>query len=71
MGEVFVRIKKLPYHIRAFVMPDEEGDYNVYINEHLSEEAQKEALAHEMRHIATGDCYSVSEVCRLEGGCNA
>lgn len=65
---VFVRIKKLPIHIKAFVLPDEEGDYNIYINEYLSEDAKRKSLAHELRHIAQGDCYSDKSAREIEVG---
>lgn len=54
MGMEFVRYISLPYHIRGFTVVDPEGNYNIYINNKLTEEMQAEALAHEMEHIANG-----------------
>ena len=46
---------KMPLTIRAFTIPDANGDFNIYINESLSDEAKEKSLAHEKRHIERGD----------------
>ena len=46
---------KMPLTIRAFTLPDANGDYNIYVNESLSEEAKIKSLEHEKRHIERGD----------------
>ena len=45
----------MPLTIRAFTLPDANGDYNIYVNESLSEEAKVKSLEHEKRHIERGD----------------
>ena len=45
----------MPLTIRAFTIPDANGDFNIYINEDLSDEAKKKSLAHEKKHIARND----------------
>ncbi len=45
----------MPFNIRAFTLPDEQGDYNIYLNSLLTEEQQKLSLAHEQKHIADDD----------------
>ena len=45
----------MPLTIRAFTLPDANGDYNIYVNESLSEEAKMKSLEHEKRHIERGD----------------
>ena len=57
MTEIIVRKIPLPLHVRAFTMPDAQGDYNVYINSVLSEEQQEASLRHELRHIRRDDFY--------------
>ena len=52
---VFVRKIHLPMTVRAFTIPDEQGNYNVYINDRLSTEQQYKSLEHEFRHISSGD----------------
>ncbi len=45
----------MPLTIRAFTIPDANGDFNIYINESLSDEAKEKSLAHEKKHIEKGD----------------
>jgi hypothetical protein len=44
---IFIREMKMPLTIRAFTVPDANGDYNIYINSDLSDEAKVTALKHE------------------------
>ena len=55
MNEVYVRLLSLPLHVRAFTVPDPQGDYNVYVNSRLTLAQMKKSVAHELRHIARGD----------------
>ena len=55
MNEVHVRSLRLPLRVRAFTLPDAQGDYNVYLNDRLSDGQQRKSLAHELRHIERGD----------------
>ncbi len=52
---IFIREIKMPLTIRAFTVPDANGDFNIYINEGLSEEAKRKSLAHEQNHIKRND----------------
>lgn len=52
MDNVFVRLKDLPRAIKGVVAIDFDGNYNVYINQCLDCEQQKETLAHEILHIS-------------------
>lgn len=52
---IFIREMKMPLTIRAFTVPDENGDYNIYVNSDLSDEAKAEALNHEKAHIENND----------------
>ncbi len=45
----------MPLTVRAFTLPDANGDFNIYINENLSDEAKEKSLAHEKLHIERGD----------------
>ena len=60
---IFIREMKMPLTIRAFTVPDANGDYNIYINSNLSDEAKEEALKHEKLHIEKND-FSSSELAR-------
>ena len=52
---IYIRKIKLPMSVRAFTIPDAQGDYNIYINEALSDEQQYRSLFHEEMHIENGD----------------
>ncbi len=57
MNDVIVRLISMPVTVRAFTVPDAQGDYNVYLNEALSDEQLEKSLAHEREHIRRGDFY--------------
>ena len=56
----------LPMSVRAFTIPDAQGDYNIYINSALSSEQQHKSLEHEALHIMNDDFYSEEEATVLE-----
>lgn len=61
---IFIREVKMPLTIRGFTVPDANGDYNIYINDALSDEAKAETLKHEKLHIENND-FSSSELARM------
>jgi hypothetical protein len=61
---IFIREMKMPLTIRAFTVPDANGDYNIYINNDLSEEAKEKSLNHEKKHIENND-FSSSDLARV------
>jgi len=54
----YFRSVRMPCSVRAFVIEDSDGDYNVYVNSNLSPEAQERAIQHELKHISNGDTHS-------------
>ncbi len=64
--DVFVRYISLPTTVNAVTVPDEDGNYNVYINSRLSHEAQQEAYEHELYHIEHGHHYDYTPVADCE-----
>ncbi len=52
---ILVREIKMPLTIRAFTVPDANGDFNIYINESLSDAAKMKSLEHEKNHISRND----------------
>ena len=58
MIDCTVRLVDLPVTVRGLVSEDETGWPNVYINARLSREMQREALRHELDHIADDDLYN-------------
>ena len=61
-----VRLIKLPLTVKGVTVPDEEGNYNIYINEGLSYEEQQKVFRHEMHHIDNKDFESHEPVSVLE-----
>ncbi|MBQ7638266.1 MAG: hypothetical protein IJS90_05155 [Clostridia bacterium] len=57
MKDIIIREIVLPSAVRAFTLPDEQGDYNVYINSSLSDEQRKKSFQHELMHISRDDFY--------------
>ncbi len=52
---IFIREIKMPLTIRAFTVLDANGDFNIYINEDLSDAAKRKSLEHEKNHISRND----------------
>lgn len=52
---IYIRKIPLPYGVRAFTLPDEQGDFNIYINSNLSSSQQYISLSHEVQHIMNND----------------
>ena len=67
MIDYFVRFIPLPWHVRAFVTPNDDDTYSIYINSLLPEEIQRAALEHELRHLRDGDLYSAESAAEIEG----
>jgi len=66
MGENYVRIIDLPSTIHGVTVRDEDGNYNIYINSSLCEDARRRAIEHELKHIERGDFDSLSDISDLE-----
>jgi len=66
MIDCTVRLVDLPVTVRGLVSEDETGWPNVYINARLSREMQREALRHELDHIAEDDLYNTRPIEAVE-----
>ena len=53
--DTFIRYIKLPISVRGFTIPDENGNYNIYINKNLSQKMQQNTYFHEITHIENND----------------
>ena len=54
MDDYFVREVVLPDGVKGATIPDENGDYNIYLNKRLSREGRIKAYIHEIEHIKKG-----------------
>ena len=65
MSYIFTRQADLPLKVKGFVIQDEEANYNIYVNQALCIEAQRECVLHELKHIKRrhlDECMNVDEL---------
>ncbi len=65
--DIIVRYIPLPVSVRAFTVPDSQGNFNVYINSSLTFEQQRKSFEHEMCHIENGDFFRDEAATDIEG----
>lgn len=53
--DYIVRYVSLPMHVHGMTVLDENGFYNVYINRDQSDEIQRAAYDHELKHLERND----------------
>ena len=70
MDDIVCRIIELPLRVNAVTVVDENGDFNVYVNSHLSRNEQKKAYKHECRHIGRQHFHSNKSVKTCEQEAN-
>lgn len=56
----------LPMSIKGFVKQDLYGYYYIYINDALSDEAKRDAVKHELSHIARHDLSFSGSITEME-----
>ena len=61
-NNIFVRLLPFPYSVRAAVLPNDDGTFDIYINSNLPEELQHAALEHELKHISKDHLYDCNPV---------
>jgi hypothetical protein len=60
---IFVRLIRFPSDtVRAVTLPNDDGTFDIYINERLPEELQQKALEHELKHIRKDHFYNEDPV---------
>ena len=62
----FVRVIRLPRKIRGVTVPNDDGTFSIYINDLYSAETQREALEHELEHLARDHFYSSDPIALQE-----
>lgn len=56
--DYFIRYMELPPKIWAFVTPNNDGTFSVYLDPRRSREQQLEDFFHELNHILNDDMYN-------------
>lgn len=65
-ADFFVRYKQLPTGIFAFVTPNDDGTFSIFLDPRRSSAQQQEDCSHEIRHIVNDDFYSDKPVVVIE-----
>lgn len=60
----------LPSRVPAIVHQNPDDSYTIIVNNRLSDEKQKEAIQHEIKHILEGDLFKEDDVGNLETSCH-
>lgn len=69
--DYYVRYVALPHTVEGLTVPNSDGSFDIYVNSELSDEVQKETLAHELRHIRKDHFYNdVAPLSHLEAEAN-
>ena len=62
----FVRLVRLPPKVRGVTVANDDGTFSIYINDLYSDETRREALAHELEHLARDHFYSPDPIAAQE-----
>lgn len=65
-ADFFVRYKQLPTGIFAFVTPNDDGTFSIFLDPRRSREQQLADYSHEIDHIVHDDFYSDKPVVVIE-----
>lgn len=63
---IIVRQIELPYHVLGVTLPDDSGNFIVYINRRISDEKKQETMEHEIKHITLDHFYNDMPVVQNE-----
>ena len=66
MNNTYIRLIWLPSCINAVTVPDENADFNIFVNKDLCLNQQEKAINHELEHIKNRDFESFFNVCKIE-----
>ena len=59
-ADYFIRYMELPPGIYAFVTPNDDGTYSIYLDPRRDSVHQRSDCAHEIQHIKRGDLYDTT-----------
>lgn len=65
-ADYFVRFMELPDGIYAFVMPNDDTTFSIFLDPRRSCDQMYSDLAHEVRHIIRDDFYNGLPICIVE-----
>lgn len=65
-ADYFVRIVKFPVPVGGLVSPNEDGTFNIYINDDFPPDRRMESYEHEISHIENDDFYNGKNIGEVE-----
>ena len=65
--DIYIRGIKLPPTVRGVVVVDENGDYNIYINNLLNYEMQLKTAEHEIKHTILSSITKLRQAYDIKG----
>ena len=65
-ADYFIRFRIMPPKIYAFITPNDDGTFSVYLDPRRSYYQRKQDLDHELRHIANDDFYNGLPIYQIE-----
>ena len=66
MIDYYVRLVPFPATVEGAVVPNNDGSFDIYINEALSEERRRQTLEHELSHLRREHFYLDIPIDRIE-----
>lgn len=52
---IIITYQPLPHNIPSLIHENDDCSYTIIVNQHLSDQAKKDAVIHELRHLKRGD----------------
>lgn len=66
-ADYVIRVTSLPCKVNGFVTYDEDARANIYINDRITIERQKQTVLHELWHVWRGDVFGIDDIRTVEG----
>ena len=66
----FVRFVRLPYTIPGVIVPNDDGTFDIYLNDCIPENQREKAIQHELEHIARDHFYQERPIAEIEEEAN-
>lgn len=65
-ADFYIRMVRLPYQIKGFIVPNDDGTFSMYLNDLLDFEQLLDAYIHEYLHLLNEDHYSTRQIWEIE-----
>ena len=65
-ADYFIYMVRLPYRVKGFIVPNDDGTFSMYLNILLDFEQLLDAYIHEYLHLLNEDHYSERPIWEIE-----